>query len=282
MCNALRRTETPVVLQVATLVAIERMDANTGLRGFEKVYRRLMTRVTARIDERGLRVPTVVLVENRLMFEVCRNRGLAARVELTPPGVDCEVFRPDPGTDRSGYVLFVARLDDARKNVAGLVRAFSQARANAGIAQTLVLAGFRPPSEDVLSLIDRLGLRPVVEVRSPVSATELVGLYQGADFFASATFEEGLGLTYLEAMSCGLPIVSTNNAGAEFILTGSGAGSIVPFSENFVDRFADEIVRWCNDAGLRKVAGENARELVMSRFSTQVASVFVEAIESVR
>lgn len=229
VCNALSRTKTPVVLQVATLVTLERRDTNGRLRGATALYRKLMTRLTARIDERGLRVPRMVLVENLLMLDECRRRGLR-RVELSPPGVDTDVFRPGRRDDqRRPYILLVARLGDARKNVAGLLRAYSQARAAAGVMHELVMAGLSAPAEDDLRLIDELGLGTVVDVRSPVSRTELVSLYQGADLFASASFEEGLGLTYLEAMSCGLPVVTTENAGAAFILAGSRAGTAIPF-----------------------------------------------------
>ena len=245
------------------------------------VYRRLMTRMTARIDERGLKVPGVVLVENRLMLEECRRRKVA-RVELCPPGVDTDAFRPGPGLHRRPYVLLVARLGDTRKNVSGLLRAFARAKAVGSFEYDLVLAGLSPPRSEDMALIKELELGSSLEIRSPVSKPELVDLYQGADLFVSASFEEGLGLTYLEAMACGLPVVTSENAGAAFIFDQFPVGAMVTLDDNFTEAFAVELARWCQDADLRRTAGKAARELVESRFSKQVtACAFIEAIESV-
>lgn len=280
VCHALSRTKTPVVLQVATLVARERRIANSRRRGLAGKYHSLMTWLTSRIDERGLSVPKAVLVENRLMLEECQAR-MVRWPELCPPGIDTQTFKPGPGGDRSPYILFVARLGDSRKNVSGLLRAFSRARHLGGVTQNLVLAGLSAPSADDLGLVDELGLSSAVEVLSPVTKVELVALYQGADLFASASFEEGLGLTYLEAMSCGLPVVTTNNAGAAFILDSSSAGSMVELGDDLVEALATELVRWCKDDTLRRTAGRAARELSVSRFSSEAAArAFINAIEN--
>ena len=180
VCHALSRTKTPVVLQVATLVARERRIANSRRRGLAGKYHSLMTWLTSRIDERGLSVPKAVLVENRLMLEECQAR-MVRWPELCPPGIDTQTFKPGPGGDRSPYILFVARLGDSRKNVSGLLRAFSRARHLGGVTQNLVLAGLSAPSADDLGLVDELGLSSAVEVLSPVTKVELVALYQGAD-----------------------------------------------------------------------------------------------------
>lgn len=281
LCFALRRTRRPVLLQVATFVRDERAAANAKLTGVAGMYRRLMTRLVARLDERGLRVPSVVLAENFRMAEECRRRGVR-EVELCPPGIDVGLFRPGSARTGDPYILFVGRLSDPRKNVAGLIRAFAKAREGNRFRHNLVLGGFSAPSHQDLELIDQLGLVAAVEVRSPLRNDQLIALYQGADLFASVSHEEGLGLSYLEALSCGVPVITTDNAGAEFILRGSRAGSVVPLGDDFIDRFAAEILRWCEDADLRRTAGIAARELVSSRFSKEVAGrAFIRAIEAV-
>lgn len=279
VCNAVRRASVPVTLQVATLVEFERKEQNAQLRGLIAVYRRIATWTTSRLDESGLCVPSTTLVENNLMLRECESRGVR-NVELCPPGVDTDVFIPEATRASKPYVLQVARLGDPRKNIKGLIRAYARARSEHGVTQSLTLAGMSPPTASDLELIHELGLKSSIRIHSPVSAADLVKLYQGADLFVSTSFEEGLGLTFLEAMACEVPVVTTNTAGATFILDDSSAGAIVPFGEDLTERFAAELARWCHNEELRRSAGTAARERVISTFSNRVSSSqFVNAIE---
>jgi glycosyltransferase involved in cell wall biosynthesis len=279
VCNAVRGAKAAKILQVATLVSLERAAQNSRLRGLAGIYRRVTTWLTGRLDEQGLRVPDRILVENELMLRECHDRGIA-QVDLCPPGVDATLFHPDMSVvARRPFVLMVARLGDQRKNVGGLIRAFAHARAEHGVTHNLVLAGLSRPSDEDLKLISDLNLQSVVEIHSPVSRDDLVRLYQGADVFASLSFEEGLGLTFLEAMACAVPVVTTDTAGATFVLNGTDAGAIVSHGEQLTERFAEELARWCHDPGLRNHAGAAARVRVEEEFSDVVSSRrFIDAM----
>ena len=281
VCNAVRRARVPIVLQVATLVRLERKEKNAQLRGAVAVYRRITTWLTGLLDEVGLKVPSLILVENNVMLQECKTRKVSA-VELCPPGVNTDVFCPAETLASKPYILMVARLDDARKNLDGLIRAYAQARENHGVTHDLVLAGMSSPSAKDFELIADLGLNTMIHVQSSLSQADLVKLYQEADLFVSASFEEGLGLTFLEAMACAVPVVTTDTAGATFILHDSLAGAVVPHGQRLTERLALELARWCHDEALRKVAGAVARKRVMSTFSEHVtAQRFVRAIAGV-
>lgn len=276
--NAVRRVGPRTVLQVATLVKLERERKNAQLKGAARLFRNITTALTSRLDEAGLKAPAVVLVENDLMLRECEQRGING-VQLCPPGVDTDLYSPAETVVLRPYVLMVARLGDARKNVSGLIRAYARARTMHGVKQDLVLAGLSAPSNDDLRLIQELELQSSVVVRSPVSQAELVDLYQGADLFASASFEEGLGLTFIEAMACGIPVVTTDTAGGVFVLADSGAGAVVPHGDGLMERLAVEIARWCHDEELRRSAGYVARLRALEVFSEAVTSQkFVDAI----
>lgn len=282
VCNVTRRVSPPTVLQVATMVKYERASKNAALKGVVRLSRQLTTWITSRLDESGLRAADSVLVENEQMLQICESRKIK-HFELCPPGVDVHRFRPissRPKPERP-YILLIARLGDSRKNVADLLRAFARARAFGGISQDLLLAGLSRPDAEVIRLIDELGLGSVVHIHSPLSEHKLVELYQHADFFASTSFEEGLGLAFLEAMACGLPVVTTDTAGARYVLGDSGAGTIVSHGPGLVDRFASELRRWGNDENLRLQAGSEARERVMAMFSSEKsAERFVAALKA--
>ena len=278
LCNAVRNVSVPVVLQVATLVKFERMGQNAVLHGPQSLYRRLTTRLTGRLDEAGLTIPGQILVENNLMLAECEQRGLN-QVSLCPPGVDTEFFVPNASKQNKPYILMVARLSDARKNVSGLVEAYAEARAEHGLTQDLILAGASQPDPETLLLIQNLGMASFIRIHSPVAQGELLSLYQGADLFVSASLEEGLGLTFLEAMSCGIPVIASNTAGATFVMGPALAGALVAHGPGFTNRFALEIARWCSDSELRAAGGSVARARVVGVFSEQIAAQqFVDVI----
>jgi glycosyltransferase involved in cell wall biosynthesis len=126
-----------------------------------------------------------------------------ARVEVVPGGVDHERFRPDaapPPFDRP-YVLTVATRI-ARKNLGALERTRAALDERgidlvaAGSGRGYMRAGGGAPA------------RPLGYVPEP----ELPGLYAGARAFVLPSLYEGFGLTCLEAMACGTPVVAADRA----------------------------------------------------------------------
>ena len=88
-----RKVHRPVVLQVATLVRVERATLLGAPGGLTGVWRRWMTRSCTPIEDEALRHVDAVFVENNWMLEHLRRRG-CRRVVFAPPGVDTDLFRP--------------------------------------------------------------------------------------------------------------------------------------------------------------------------------------------
>jgi len=89
-----------------------------------------------------------------------------------------------------------------------------------------------------------------------VPRNELAALYSGADIFAFPGIEESLGLVYLEAQSCGLPVVAYGDwGGSEAVLDGR-TGLLSPAADP--RQFMENIDRLVQDATLRKLLGRQA------------------------
>ena len=209
---AVRRCRVPTVLQVASTAGWERRYTGAAP-GPARWWRQAMTAATSVLERSALRSVSAVLVENRRMLAFAESVGQPA-VELAPPGVDTARFRPHPaGWQSGGYLLSLCRLDEERKALDRLVRAYGlMVRARPGLPP-LVLAGRGPLPGPLARQIEDEQLTRRVLVRTDVAAVDLPGLYAGASVFLQSSHEEGLGLSLLEAMSCGLPVVSTATAG---------------------------------------------------------------------
>jgi len=85
--------------------------------------------------------------------------------------------------------------------------------------------------------------------------------YLAGDLFAFPGIGEALGMVYVEAQCCGLPVVATSHDGAPEVVADGECGIIVPpFS---LERFSDAVAALLQDGGLRARLGRQARERVL-------------------
>jgi glycosyltransferase involved in cell wall biosynthesis len=93
-----------------------------------------------------------------------------------------------------------------------------------------------------------------------VPRAELYRYYSAADLFVFPGIQESLGMVYLEAQSCGLPVVAFDNAGTPEAILNGRTGLLVPIFDGA--RLAEAIDRLITNPGLRRQWGENAKRHV--------------------
>lgn len=208
------RSRRPIVLQVATTVALERASQFPATGAMLARWRRVMTMAVSVMERIALQRADAVLVENRVMQEIAESAS-KNRVYWAPPGIDVERFAPgSSGWHSEGYLLSVCRLGDPRKGLPRLIRSYSEMRTLSPSVPALVLAGGGQVPADLLQLIAELGLAQFVSVRPDVLPADLPSLYREASVYLQASYEEGLGISAIEAMASGIPVVSTETAGS--------------------------------------------------------------------
>jgi glycosyltransferase involved in cell wall biosynthesis len=191
----------------------------------------------------------------------------SARIEVIYNGVSSRFHAAIPKEERlrvaarhglpSPYLLFLGG-DRPHKNARNVVRAFAEARRRAGLPHALVLAGPLPRNSGrVEALISALDLERAVRRTGIVDDADMPGLFAGADAFLYPTLYEGFGLPVVEAMACGVPVLTSSNSALQEV-AGGHALLVDPMD---VDAIAAGIVTLSTDAGKR---GE-LRKLGLSR-----------------
>ncbi len=160
---------------------------------------------------------------------------------LIPLGVDPDRFLPmDKEVARRQWqlplegliILYIGRLVITKTDFIPLFRAFREVR-KAFPSCWLVLAGQEYPSgltQQLARYADELGVRDYVIMLTSVPESAKPSLYNAADVFVSLshTPEESFGITLLEAMACGLPVVATDWDGYREVVVDGETGYLVP------------------------------------------------------
>jgi glycosyltransferase involved in cell wall biosynthesis len=126
---------------------------------------------------------------------------------------------PDP------FILYVG-LVEPRKNLPALIRAYREL-VDKGLAHDLVVVGrFGWMSEGIIEQVERLNLSKRIRFTGYIPQEDLPWVYNLSDLFVYPTRYEGFGFPVLEALACGVPVITTNVASLPEII--GEAGLLVP------------------------------------------------------
>ncbi|MGN9805758.1 glycosyltransferase [Micromonospora sp. L32] len=224
--HAGRRTNTPVVLTYHALGSVKRRHQGArdtsppGRVGYERALGRAADRVIVQCqDEIG---------------ELVRLGVPRSRMALVPSGVNEEMFRPEgpvaPRHPTRPRILTVGRLVE-RKGFQDVIRALPAVPE----AECVVVGG---PAAELLpadsfarrlgALAESCGVADRVKLVGAVPREEMAAWYRSADVLVAAPWYEPFGLTPLEGMACGVPVVGTNVGGIADTVVDGLTGDLVP------------------------------------------------------
>jgi len=174
------------------------------------------------------------------------------------------------------YILYLGTLEP-RKNVERLIEAFIQLKKGKRIDEKLVISGIQGWGyQSIFDKVASSGIEKEVIFTGFVPNEFLPFLYNGASAFVYPSFYEGFGLPVLEAMACGVPVVTSNVSSLPEV-AGNATILINPYS---VDELADGIWRILSDEELRnqciKKGIERAKSFTWERCAKNTLDVFNE------
>jgi len=151
-------------------------------------------------------------------------------------------------------VLFVAH-NFALKGLPTLIRAVAELRRTNRPVRLVALGGGQPGR--FAKMAQRLGAASAVQFLGPVE--DAAPFYAAADVFALPTWYDSCSLVVLEALACGLPVITTTHNGAGELMTEGLEGFLIDDPGDW-----EELVRSLKlllDAGIRSRIGSAARRL---------------------
>jgi glycosyltransferase involved in cell wall biosynthesis len=133
------------------------------------------------------------------------------RIVVCRPGIPAWIGAPiDRRPPEDGYVLFVGTLEP-RKNLGALLDAWTDLLSRMpDLPRLRIAGGVRPGAESWVERIRTPPLAGRVDYVGYVAGADRRTLYEGARLLVLPSFHEGFGLPVLEAMSLGIPVVTSN------------------------------------------------------------------------
>ncbi len=216
---------------------------------------------------------TVSEFNKALMVRECGD-GAREKIHVIHCGIEPALFTPPPRRDGPGpmQVLCVSTL----RRVKGhqyLIEACRLLRER-GVEFVCHLVGEGPLRRKVEAQIERAGLRSQIRLHGGLPRLEVIKLMATADVAVIASNptqagrQEGIPVTLMEAMACGLPVVATAITGIPELVDSGISGLLVPAGDPTA--LADALQALGRDPGLREKMGRAGREKVVREFNLQV------------
>ena len=186
-------------------------------------------------------------------------------IHVVPVGVDPEMFRPIPGVRRvPGRIVTTASADVAMKGLKYLLEAVAKLRTERNVE--LVIIGRPTEGGASADLFAELGLTDCVSWVHGVSDERIVELYSEAEVAVVPSLYEGFSLPAIEAMSCGVPLVTTTG-GALPEVAGSHGETCFQVSPGDGEALAAMLGAVLDQPDVRDRVGANGRQRVIDQWS---------------
>lgn len=162
-------------------------------------------------------------------------------------------------------LLYVGRLA-AEKGVPVLLRSLIMLK-NAGYSFHLTLLGDGPERQSLEREVNQHGLQEMVHFGGFASQETVRKTLQESDVFVLPSFAEGVPVSLMEAMACGVPVIATNVGGVTELIEHGVSGLVVAPSDEIALKGA--LAAYIDSAELRARVKVAARKTVETHFNLQ-------------
>lgn len=201
---------------------------------------------------------------------------------IIPMGVDYQRFvlgdRKSITKQHKLILLFVGRLVET-KGVANLLKAYALLSEDLRVRTELWIIGDGEEIERLKSLAINYRINDKVVFLGRLPNDKLPDYYAAADIFVSPSMIEGQGVTFLEALASGVPIICSNVGGIGEIIKHGETGLLV--SPNDVHELSEAINRLITDRDLRINLSKTGKKTAEAYDWQSIAEQFISLYSSI-
>ncbi|MEW6501686.1 MAG: glycosyltransferase family 4 protein [Thermodesulfobacteriota bacterium] len=197
------------------------LERYRGIRWFDQRYCSLRSALYLRLEKRQMSTPSLVAVSGVVAEDIRLHYGRKGNVTVIPPGVDTEAFHPkvvaalrwkvreEEGIAADELVVLFVGSEFRRKGLDRLVPAI-------GAGMRLLVVGRGDGWAYHRQVVAQHGAEE--RVRFIGLSSDVVRWYAAADVVVLPSRSEAFGMSILEAMACGLPVIASANAGVASLI----------------------------------------------------------------
>jgi N-acetyl-alpha-D-glucosaminyl L-malate synthase BshA len=221
----------------------------------------------------------VTAVSTSLRDDTKRQMPVKSDIVVIPNFLDCsfhrrtadKTLRARYGAPDEKIVIHISNLRPV-KQVDAVVRVFARIRER--VPARLLIVGEGPELGKAEQLMNELGVAAHVEMIG--EAQDVTGLLSVSDLFLLPSLQESFGLSALEAMACGVPVVASNAGGLPEVVIDGLTGFLHPPTE--VEQMAGSAIRILSDPALHARMADEGVRLATERFSASRIVPLYEAL----
>jgi len=185
------------------------------------------------------------------------------RLKIVHCGIDPERFGYADVRETGGNLLYIGRLA-AEKGIPVLFESLSLL-AGRGYDFLVTMVGDGPDRAALEEMAVRLGISDRLTFAGYAGQDEVKEHLQKSDVLILPSFAEGVPVTLMEAMACGVPVIGTQVGGVPELIEHDRTGQLVPPADSAT--LADAIIRYLDDPELRERVSRQGREKVVQDFN---------------
>ncbi|WP_172196034.1 glycosyltransferase family 4 protein [Saccharibacillus qingshengii] len=209
--------------------------------------------------------------------------GVPGDIHVVPTGVDLSQFQAELSAERrlvlresfglseKDHVLVSVGRLAKEKNLEEILRFVSQCRQP---HLKLLVVGDGPNRQALERYAKELDLQDRVVFAGMVQPERIADYYKLGDLFVSASNSETQGLTYIEAMASGVPVLCRRDD----CLSGVVDSGVNGWQYDTFEQFEESLTAALHQEGLLEELGENARKLALERYSSSAFGTSAEQI----
>ena len=204
-------------------------------------------------------------------------------------GIDCDLFRPADDRAALRHALDLpqkgplvgcfGRIRPQKGNdifIAAMIRVFSQTADGTALMMGRATSEYEAFLKDLKEKVAQAGLSDRILFRDEVPIADLARHFQALDLYVAPQRWEGFGLTPLEAMACGAPVVATRVGAFEELILEQETGHLVAIEDE--DAIVAHVADLIADTDKRAAMSAKARAHVAGNFRIEQEAAAIIAV----